>query len=320
MRWNWPTPEIAENSPRSLGDDMYWPLESRAIPSDQIPPFNTYYLEACHPVGDATMIWGSEVVTSNLDEFIRDRNRTSPVLISTSHLLIKAVGIALREHPKLRRRIIRRRVYQYRESSILLSMQHGREKRAELLLVKDVDQLSLAEIAERVWDANRSAAQGCYKHDGETRFMRRLPGLIRRFVLAFNFWAINTLNLPATPLTERQRCAAAMVNLLSFPGAPPLRSYKPSRFPTDNCLINVTMGPAEERPVVESGNVVVRPVAPLLVRADHRVCDAVELGRFVAMLRTLLLDPAKLEKEKTFSPEPAAERSIPVAAAAPVRG
>jgi hypothetical protein len=285
---------------------MYWPLEP-AIPSDQNPPFNTYYLEGCRPAGDPTMVWGTEIRTSALDEFIQERNRTGRVLVSTAHALIKAVGIALREHPKLRRRVIRRRVYQFRESSILLSMQHAREKRAEVLLVRDVDQLTLTEIAEKIWDAHRSAAQGCFKYDGESRFMRRMPGPVRRLVLGFNFWAINSLNLPAVEFTERQRCAAAMVNYLSFPGAPPLRSYKPSRFPTDGCLINVTMGPSEDRPVVEDGAVVARTVAPLLVRADHRVCDAVELGRFVELLRSLLLDPARLEPAKGSVSESASE-------------
>jgi hypothetical protein len=48
---------------------------------------------------------------------------------------------------------------------------------------------------------------------------------------------------------------------------------------------------------VAFGNkVVVRAVAPLLVRADHRLTDAYGLARFTATLRDHLSNPGSLEQ------------------------
>jgi pyruvate/2-oxoglutarate dehydrogenase complex dihydrolipoamide acyltransferase (E2) component len=56
------------------------------------------------------------------------------------------------------------------------------------------------------------------------------------------------------------------------------------------------MGPAEYRPVAtEEGTVESRLVAPLVVRADHRLVDAYELGIFTQTVRELLQNPAELQ-------------------------
>jgi hypothetical protein len=88
-----------------------------------------------------------------------------------------------------------------------------------------------------------------------------------------------------------------LVNYLGFPGAPPMRMYKPSKFPDETSLLSVTLGRIEERPAVREGSVVVRRMAPLFVRADHRVTDAYVLGRFVASLQEALTNPASLEAQ-----------------------
>lgn len=90
-----------------------------------------------------------------------------------------------------------------------------------------------------------------------------------------------------------------------------MRSFKPSRFPSDCWTLNVTMGPTERRPVAIGENVVIRPVAPLFVRADHRVVDAYDLGKFVATLRTLLSDPRQMDGA-TPATDPATTRRVAV--------
>lgn len=54
------------------------------------------------------------------------------------------------------------------------------------------------------------------------------------------------------------------------------------------------MGAIEPRPVAVGEEVVVRPVAPIFVRADHRIVDAHEIGAFAETLRTLLAEPTRL--------------------------
>ena len=85
------------------------------------------------------------------------------------------------------------------------------------------------------------------------------------------------------------------VNDLSFPGAPPMRSYKPTRFPDHADLFNLTLGPIENKVVARSDQFVSINVMPLFLRADHRLVDAQQVGRFLAAVRDLLSHPERLE-------------------------
>ncbi len=66
-----------------------------------------------------------------------------------------------------------------------------------------------------------------------------------------------------------------------------MRSFKQSRFPNEALLNNVTLGPSEPGP---DG-----PIAPLLVRTDHRIVDGYQLGKFLADIRRYLMEPERLE-------------------------
>jgi hypothetical protein len=86
-----------------------------------------------------------------------------------------------------------------------------------------------------------------------------------------------------------------MINYLGFRGAPPLRSLKPSRAPYDGIPLNITMGATELRPAVIDGEIVPRPIAPLIVRADHRLVDAHDMAAFIGTLRDFIASPATTE-------------------------
>jgi 2-oxoglutarate dehydrogenase E2 component (dihydrolipoamide succinyltransferase) len=50
----------------------------------------------------------------------------------------------------------------------------------------------------------------------------------------------------------------------------------------------------EERAVVENGQVVVRPMMYIALSYDHRIIDGKESVQFLAMIKNLLEDPARL--------------------------
>ncbi len=56
----------------------------------------------------------------------------------------------------------------------------------------------------------------------------------------------------------------------------------------------LAVGRAQERPVVRSGQVVVRPVLQLTVSADHRVTDGVGAAEFLVEVKRLLENPVRL--------------------------
>jgi 2-oxoacid dehydrogenases acyltransferase (catalytic domain) len=90
------------------------------------------------------------------------------------------------------------------------------------------------------------------------------------------------------------RAGCATVNDLSFPGAPPMRSYKPTQFPDQSDSLRLTLGPTENKVVARGDHFASISIMPLFVRADHRLADAQQVGRFVAVVRNLLNHPERL--------------------------
>jgi pyruvate dehydrogenase E2 component (dihydrolipoamide acetyltransferase) len=54
----------------------------------------------------------------------------------------------------------------------------------------------------------------------------------------------------------------------------------------------LAVGATEDRPVVQEGNVVVRPMMTMTLTVDHRAVDGAEAADFLRTLKTFLEDPA----------------------------
>jgi hypothetical protein len=285
---------------------MKWPLDSRPIPRSDIPFYNLPYLHACGAEVDAAMVWGTEVEADDLQAFLGERNAHSPVLLSTAHVLLQATGRALARFPQLNRRVVGRRIYAFRQTNVRMSLYDRRRGDVDVVLLENADKLGLEQIARQLWQAQLEHAWDRAPIRRDQRRLRRLPAVLFDWCLRAYRALDRGFPLPALGRLDHLRSAAVLVNDLSFRGAPPMRSYKPTRFPDDSTPLSVTLGPIEPRPVVHHGRLAVAEVAPLFVRADHRITDSNLLGRFVAALRAMLADPAGMQEAESRDPPVAA--------------
>ena len=274
---------------------MHWPVQRTPVSNADVPFFNLQYLHGCETPADPTMVWGSEVDVENLENYVRARNADSQILLSPAHVLLQAVGRALAMHIDLNRRVIGRRVYEFSRVNILTSLYSKQRRDVDVVVIKDADLIALDEIARVLWKASYEAMRDASPMARDKRRLRRLPGWLLGRLLRTYLWLDRHVRLPIWGRIDRLRSGPVLVNYLSFHGIPPLLAYKPAVFPTGSWMLNVTMGPAQQKPVVQDGQIVVRPMAPLFVRADHRTADAYLLGQFVSSLRNLLADPAQME-------------------------
>ena len=280
-----PIVESASQKPRH-----YPPLEAEPQPIDEMPLWNFYYLNLCPPQRDPTIVWGTEVDCTGLQSFLKELNSHSSTLVTPAHVLIAATGRALKSHPQFNRRILKRRIWSYKDVNIVMPFRP--KTGLDVMFFGDVDQKSISDIAAEAW---RNSHRPDDEHEGVPqpiymRFPRRLQGLLQ----PFHVWLVNHANLKVRGTNVRQRAASTMVNYFGHRGMAPLRSFKPSRLPYESVTLTVTMGAIEQRPVAVRGEVVIRPIAPIFVRADHRIVDAHEIGTFAETLRKLLGDPATL--------------------------
>jgi hypothetical protein len=233
------------------------------------------------------MVWGTDVPVAGLEAYLKRINRRSEVLILPAHALVSAVGRSLAEHPEFNRRVMHRRIYSFKQVNVLFPVLNKR-RGPEVCLLCDVDRKSLPQIAREIWEHGQEITKNCSRYQSDERIFRFLPGLLRNLLFRGMLWGVNQLYLPVALWGHRTSRAVATVNYLGQRGAPPMRMFKPSRFPNDAATLNVTMGPTEEGG--PQG-----PVAPLFVRGDHRIIDAYQLGQFIGTLRRYLMDPALLD-------------------------
>ena len=221
-------------------------------------------------------------------------------MVSTAHVLIRAVVEALYRHPKLNRRVIGRRVYPYNGVHITMPMLEMRSGEVKVVYLSQADRMSLAEISRTIWEKARDAAVRAsveQRENQDSNGGRRLSRWRRWFWLRWThlmsgigFYIANRVR-PLSWILKEIFCGGAFVNHLGFPGSPPMIAFKPSCLPTHSFGVSVTLGPAEQKPVVEDGQVVVRNIAPLFVRVDHRMVNGYQAAEFIKTLRALLHNP-----------------------------
>ena len=275
---------------------MQWPLADKPIPSDQVPFYNLHYLYGCRPPADPTIVWGTDVPAEQLNQYVRTRNRDSKTLISVAHVLVQAVGRALRQHPHMNRRVVGKRIFDFRNVNVRMMTYNRQQNEVEVLLIRNVDSLSLERVARILWkNQHRGAAGDTMDHADKAWLRSRFPGPLLGWIIRSYLFLDSHFNLPKVDRIDRIACSPVLVNYLAFGGAPPMRGYKPSNYPHESSTLSVTMGRVERRPVIENGEVVVGQVAPLFVRADHRIASAYHLAQFTQTIRQLLADPAQME-------------------------
>ncbi|CAM5342951.1 Branched-chain alpha-keto acid dehydrogenase subunit E2 OS=Afipia felis OX=1035 GN=BN961_00707 PE=4 SV=1 [Afipia felis] len=279
---------------------MKWPLVSRPLPNAEIPLYNRYYLhapKASHV--DPVIVMGTEFEADALLAFLQQKNRAGGTILTTAHALIRATGLALARYPEMNARVVGRSIRHFRDIGIRMAFFHRNAKEIDLMLIDGVDRKSIEEIAAEVWRRLLEAARGNGGRDRDLARMRKVPAFWFRQMMRFYGFLDRHFHLPAVSRLDELRGGSAMVNDLSHAGMPPLRSYKPSRFADGSDSINLTLGPVETRLVLREGKPVEVRVMPLFMRADHRLTDAYQIGRFLATVRETLQNPERLQLLRT---------------------
>ena len=295
---------------------MYWPTSPGPAPLPELGWVNSAYLGTASPRCDPTIVWGTTVDVSALEQFISNQRKQTGVMISHAHVLLRAVTESIHRNPLLNRRVIGRKVFQYDGVHVTMPMLETRSGEVNVVFLKEAEKMSLTDISRRMWEEAREAAVRSSSAQRTRRngtWVQKIKSSLPRFLY---LQIIHKLAWLGFSLSNRFRCptwvfedmngANAFVNYLGFPGAPPMTSYKPSLLPTNSFSVSVTMGATQQQPVAEIGTVVVRPMAPVYIRVDHRLVNGHQTARFVSTLRNLLLNPEQLSESNPLPANAAA--------------
>jgi chloramphenicol O-acetyltransferase len=276
---------------------MKWPLLNRPIPDREIPPYNRYYLYASKSSRvDSTMLMGTDIDADALLGYIKDRNREGRVVLTTAHVLVRATAMALEKFPEMNVRVVGHRVYAFRDINVRMAYFHRRQREIDVMMISSANKKNLEQIGQEVWEKLLQAGRGEGGRERDLARLRRVPAFwFRQFLRLYGFLDRNFL-IPTVGRLDELRGGGTLVNDLSSSGVPPIRSYKPSRFPDDSDSLNLTLGPAENKVIGHGDGFQSIRVMPLFARADHRLTDAYQVGRFLSAMRDLLQDPQQLDE------------------------
>jgi pyruvate dehydrogenase E2 component (dihydrolipoamide acetyltransferase) len=223
-----------------------------------------------------------------------DRKKETGEKLTITHLVGKAVAVALTKAPGLNGRIRFGKFIQHPWVNVtfLVSLEEGSD--LAKATVRDADRKSVAEIA-----ADLRAAAGKL-HRGEDDAFNKNKGLIRLLPSFALGWVVRTVgyltsilgvNAPALGLEAFPFGSAIITNVgvfgLDEGFAPPT--------PFAHVPVYVLMGAVKDSPVVIDGQIVVRKTLTITATIDHRFMDGAQGGMLAKVVRQGLEDPDSLE-------------------------
>ena len=249
--------------------------------------------------GDPSIYGIMDVDISKTLPYLERRSRETGAKLTLTHVVTRAIAMALRQHPACNAYVRWGRIYQRRDVDVFVlvafndesSVQKG-ERAADLTGVRlsNADALSLSEIAAELGRQVSTLKTG---KDAAIGPLKAALNAFPHWIARFGLWAVTLLqygfNLDLTGWgVPRDTFGGVIVSSMGMFGikygfAPLVPAMRLS------CLIGI--GRAEERAVVIDGNVVVRTILPLTATLDHRVIDGCQAGHLAATLTALIGDP-----------------------------
>ncbi len=213
--------------------------------------------------------------------------------MSLTHLVGKAVGQVLVRVPEFNRTLVWDTLLAHERAdlSILVGLDGGEdvdwvklegvEGKTVLDVAGEVDEAA-ARIRERGTEAGRQGGAA----------ERWLPVFLLRPLMAFSGWYVAGLGGSLRPfgISPRPFGSAVITTAATFG----IDEVYDARTAFGHVSFNVVICRVHEKPVAVDGEVVARRCFNLCVNADHRVVDAVHLGRALDVLRGVLENPWSL--------------------------
>lgn len=224
---------------------------------------------------------------------------------SYTAFVVKAVALALREHPCANRRLAKRWwlpfarpcYQQFQACDVALGIER-RVPDAECVayteIVRGADTLSLDEITERLRAMAASTVEFSAQWRGFHTLGTRVPTWLAK--------RIASLPLFFPSLWRKWRGGAAMISSPGKYGADAVLG-------TWHCPLGVSFGVVKQRPVVRNGQIVPAPTFVLYLNFDRRLLAGGAAGRFFHSLVSFLENPEPIPALERLPAREAAVRA-----------
>ncbi len=210
--------------------------------------------------------------------------------VTVTHLVARAVALALRDQPELNAKVRFWGRLERRETiDLFVTVATGGDLSGAR--IDRADGKSLADIAREVSDRAGKIRKGADRDHARTRgAMKALPWWLARPATWASDMLVNELHveLPGMPGDPFGSAIITSVGMFGIDSA-----FAPF-VPLARCPMLILVPEVRPRPWAVGDAVEVRPVLRLCATFDHRIIDGAAAGRFAARLSQLFASPALL--------------------------
>ena len=246
-----------------------------------------------HAPNDPHIFGALDVDATETLEFIEHYNKFYGVKITITHVVARAVSIALSRHPELNAKVGWSKIYTRQAIDIFCQVASDGGKDLSGYKLLCVDTLSLADISKLLnWAAINIRTGKDPAFEKSRSLFKALPLWAIHGVLRTMSFLVNTLNLnlPRQGM-PRDPFGSAMVTSVGMFGID--FGFAPFT-PIARCPLIVTITRIQNRPWVVGKMVVPRPVLRLCGTFDHRIIDGAHAGMLTTEMEALLANPEDL--------------------------
>jgi len=238
-----------------------------------------------------------EVDVTDMMAYIKKRKEEG-VRLTVTQFVVAAMGKALFEDAPEVNCYVRRGKIVYRDSAdVFISVLKKTGNGQTGMVIKEVQNKSVTEIAEYVDARLEAKREG--KEKGFFTLVKKLakvPWPFRKMVLKMITWWIFDMEFPV-PGMKKQSSPFGSIMLTNI-GTFGLKTGMVALFPIGKLPGVITMGKAEETPVVIDGEIKIRTILPLTGTFDHRMVDGAQIGKLARGMQDRLKYPELLDQMK----------------------
>jgi pyruvate dehydrogenase E2 component (dihydrolipoamide acetyltransferase) len=258
-------------------------------PIEKLSTWRRIALHVWDGPGDPTVYGAVDIDIGEGLELVRALRASSGEKVTLTHLVGRAIALAIRERPEVNAILRFGRVYQRERIDIFFQVAFEGGENLGGHKVEGADGKSIVDLARELGAGAKTVRQG--KGDN-VKASKRL-GFVPAPVVGAAMRAMTTLTydfgLDLTRLgVPYDGFGSAMVtNVGSFGlslGFAPL-------VPFSRCPLLILVGEVQERAVVRDGVVVARPILPIGVTFDHRLLDGYQAGVLAKRFREVMERP-----------------------------
>ncbi|MCZ6463585.1 MAG: 2-oxo acid dehydrogenase subunit E2 [Proteobacteria bacterium] len=238
---------------------------------------------------DPTIFGAIDVDVTQALELIETVRRTTGVQVTLTHLVIKAVALAIAENPDGNGLVIGKRAYTRDDIDIFCQVSSENDRELSGMKIRQADRRSVVDIAEEVLRrAERVRAREDSEVESTKAAMDRIPSWLLGPVLRLTDFLSYRLGLDLSRLgVAHDPFGSAMVSSIGGIEAGLDSAFAPL-FPISHVPIVVLVHNVQRRAVVVGDRIEIRPIVSLCFTIDHRFIDGILSAKLAATLNDRL--------------------------------